>query len=97
MLCHIGIKFFCEYIIYLEVYLMHVFEEEEQEAAVVHLLAELGQGDVALLLAVRAEQEGGDGDQVLTDILLGLLLVSRQSSLEYWRRYQNVSVSVENE
>ena len=53
---------------------MHVFEEEEQEAAVVHLLAELGQGDVALLLAVRAEQEGGDSDQVLTDILLGLLL-----------------------
>ena len=55
---------------------MHVFEEEEQEAAVVHLLAELGQGDVALLLAVRAEQEGGDGDQVLADILLGLLLIT---------------------
>ena len=63
-------------IVYLEVYFMHVFEEEEQEAAVVHLLAELGQGDVALLLAVRAEQEGGDGDQVLADILLGLLLVT---------------------
>ena len=59
---------------YLKIYFMHVFEEQEEEPAVVHLLAELGQGDVALLLAVRAEQERGDGHQVLADILLGLLL-----------------------
>lgn len=53
---------------------MHVLEEQQQEPAVVHLLAELGQGDVTLLLAVGAEQEGGDSHQVLADILLSLLL-----------------------
>ena len=53
---------------------MHVPEEQQQEPTVVHLLAELGQGDVTLLVAVGVEQEGGDGDQVLADILLGLLL-----------------------
>ena len=40
---------------------MHVPEEKQQEPAVVHLLAELGQGDVTLLVAVGVEQEGGDG------------------------------------
>ena len=59
---------------YLEVYFMHVPEEQQQQPAVVHLLAELGQGDVTLLVAVGVEQEGGDGHQVLADILLGLLL-----------------------
>ena len=54
---------------------MEVFEKEQQQSAVVHLLAELGEGDVALLLAaVRAEEEAGDAHQVLGHVLLGLLL-----------------------
>ena len=75
---------------------MHVLEEQQQEAAVVHLLAELGQGDVALLLAVGAEQEGRDGHQVLADILLSLLLRRARSILEYWRRIIVQPLSVEN-
>ena len=54
---------------------MEVFEKEQQQSAVVHLLAELGEGDVALLLAaVRAEEEARDAHQVLGHVLLGLLL-----------------------
>ena len=75
---------------------MHVFEEQKEEPAVVHLLAELGQGDVALLLAVGAEQEGRDGHQVLADILLSLLLRRARSILEYWRRIIVQPLSVEN-
>ena len=40
----------------LEVYPVEVPEEEEKEAGVVHLLAQLGQHHVALLLIVAGEQ-----------------------------------------
>ena len=53
---------------------MHVLEKQEKEPAVVHLLAELGEGDVALLLAVPPEQQRGYGHQVLGHVLLCLLL-----------------------
>ena len=59
---------------------MEVFEKEQQQSAVVHLLAELGEGDVALLLAaICAEEEAGDAHQVLGHVLLGLLLTPRMT------------------
>ena len=78
---------------YLKVYFMHVLEKQEEEPTVVHLLAELGQGDVALLLAVGAEQEGGDGHQVLADVLLGLLLTRAVNFGVSMALLQSVAVS----
>ena len=60
---------------HLEVYSVHVVEEERQETTVVHLLAELSQEDVTLLLTVAPRQDDGDAGQVLAHVLLRLLLL----------------------
>ena len=52
-----------------------VAEQGGDEGGVVHLLGELRQHDVALLqlVTVMAEQQTGDGEQMLADLVLSLL------------------------
>ena len=54
----------------LEVDAVHVAEQEEQQPRVVHLLAELRQHDVRLLLGLVAEQQRLHVHHLLREVLL---------------------------
>ena len=54
---------------------VHVAEQQEQEARVVHLLAQLGQHDVRLLFRLVAEEQGLHVHHLLREVLLRLLLL----------------------